>query len=99
MTEPGVWDDNKEAEKVIAETNRLKSYVTQFGELEEQMDNLDVTYELVKEENDSELYEEMEKETSALQSKINDFELQMLLSGTYDANNAILELHPGADGT
>lgn len=99
MTEPGFWDDNKQAEKVIAETNRLKKYVDQFGELEEEMDNLNVSYELVKEENDSELYKEMEEETVDLQHKMNDFELQMLLSEPYDANNAILELHPGAGGT
>src|SRR5699024_6183233 len=99
MTEPGFWDDNKQAEKVINETNRLKSYVNEFEELEEQMDNLNVSYELVKEENDRELFEEMEEETEKLQKKISDFELQMLLSEPYDANNAILELHPGAGGT
>src|SRR5699024_22559 len=99
MAVPEFWDDNKKAEKVIAETNRLKQYVNQFDELDEQMDNLFVSYELVKEENDHELFEEMEEETSILQEKINQFELQMLLSDPYDANNAILELHPGAGGT
>jgi len=99
MTEPGFWDDNKHAEKVIDETNRLKSYVNEFEDLEEQMDNLNVSYELVKEENDSELFQEMEEETEQLQKNINEFELQMLLSDPYDANNAILELHPGAGGT
>src|SRR5699024_12338536 len=63
------------------------------------MDNLFVSYERVKEENDHELFEEMEEETSILQEKINQFELQMLLSDPYDANNAILELHRGAGGT
>lgn len=99
MSEPAFWDDPKSAEKVIDETNRLKSYVDRFAELEELLENLGATYELVKEENDSELFQEMEEETSDLQDKINDFELQMLLSEPYDGNNAILELHPGAGGT
>src|SRR5699024_10985242 len=46
-----------------------------------------------------ELFEELDQETSVLRQDINDFELQMLLSEPYDANNAILEIHPGAGGT
>ncbi|MDV2687054.1 PCRF domain-containing protein, partial [Alkalihalophilus lindianensis] len=34
-----------------------------------------------------------------LSDRLNHFELQLLLSGEYDKNNAILELHPGAGGT
>ena len=34
-----------------------------------------------------------------LTRRLNEFELQLLLSDPYDKNNAILELHPGAGGT
>ena len=34
-----------------------------------------------------------------MSEKLNQFELEILLSGPYDANHAILELHPGAGGT
>ena len=30
---------------------------------------------------------------------MDEYELQLLLDGPHDANNAILELHPGAGGT
>ena len=65
----------------------------------EAYENLDFTYELVKEESDEELQAELEEEITALVQKMNDFELQLLLSEEYDKNNAILELHPGAGGT
>jgi len=65
----------------------------------ETYENLDLTYELVKEESDAELQAELEEEIVALSQKMNDFELQLLLSEEYDKNNAILELHPGAGGT
>ena len=65
----------------------------------ESYENLDLTYELVKEESDEELQAELEEEIVALVQKMNDFELQLLLSDEYDKNNAILELHPGAGGT
>ncbi|MBP1947968.1 peptide chain release factor 2 [Virgibacillus litoralis] len=99
MTFPDFWDDQNAAQKVIAETNGLKSYVDSFDELEEKLDNLKVSFELVKEENDNELFAELEQEIHTVLEDINKFELQMLLSEPYDANNAILELHPGAGGT
>ncbi|WP_139177919.1 peptide chain release factor 2 [Oceanobacillus limi] len=99
MTEPGFWDDQNTAQKVIDEANGLKSYVNKFDEIAERIDDLEVNYELVKEENDEELYEELNNEVTAVRQEINNFELQMLLSEPYDANNAILELHPGAGGT
>jgi peptide chain release factor 2 len=99
MTEPTFWDDQDAAQNVINEANGLKSYVNDFQELEEKLENAEVSYELVKEENDEELFDDLQSEITALKQAISDFELQMLLSEPYDANNAILELHPGAGGT
>lgn len=99
MTAPDFWDDPNKAQKVIDEMNNLKSYADNFEELAERLDNLEVSYELVKEENDKELFEELDHEVTDLKKDMDDFELQMLLSEPYDENNAILELHPGAGGT
>src|SRR5690625_3077963 len=65
----------------------------------EQIDDADVLYELIGEDNDPDLVQEFTQAIDKLQQQINEFELQMLLSEPYDANNAILELHPGAGGT
>ncbi|WP_217424791.1 peptide chain release factor 2 [Virgibacillus ihumii] len=99
MASPGFWDDQDSAQKVIGEVNGLKEYVVNFEHLVGQLDNLHVSYELVKEENDQELFEELEADVKSLKKDIGNFELQMLLNEPYDANNAILELHPGAGGT
>lgn len=99
MADPGFWDNQEAAQKVINEVNGLKSYSENFEALEERIENLEVSYELVKEENDQELFQELSGEMTEIISDINEFELLMLLSEPYDANNAILELHPGAGGT
>lgn len=99
MTDPSFWDDQDRAQQLIDENNSLKRYVDGFDSLEENLENLEVSYELVKEENDQELFKDLENEMAALRKEMNDFELQMLLSEPYDQNNAILELHPGAGGT
>src|SRR5699024_5375856 len=99
MLEPGFWDDQQAAQTVINEANGLKDLVNGFNELLESHENLQLTYELVKEEDDKELETELISELAELIEQLSDFELQLLLSGPYDKNNALLELHPGAGGT
>ncbi|GGG13395.1 peptide chain release factor 2 [Lysinibacillus alkalisoli] len=99
MLEPGFWDDQQGAQTVINESNALKAIVNQYQELVDTYDNIDMTLELLREEPDVELQEELGDEVVDFKKQMADFELQMLLSGPYDANNAILELHPGAGGT
>ncbi|MED3622878.1 peptide chain release factor 2 [Neobacillus thermocopriae] len=99
MLQPDFWNDQQAAQSIISEANSLKDQVQEFYKLNEMYENLDVTYELVKEENDAELQAELEEELGQLTDRLNQFELQLLLSGEYDKNNAILELHPGAGGT
>ncbi|GAB4072935.1 peptide chain release factor 2 [Barrientosiimonas marina] len=99
MADPEFWNDQNEAQKHIEENNNLKRYVEGFDSLEEKIESLDVSYELVKEEEDQALFADLENDIVALRNEMNEFELQILLSEPYDQNNAILELHPGAGGT
>lgn len=99
MATPSFWDDQGAAQKVIDESNVLKKYVESFEAIEENLENLEVSYELVKEEADQELFDELNEQLQVFMKKINDFELELLLSEPYDANDAIIELHPGAGGT
>ncbi|MDP4162445.1 MAG: peptide chain release factor 2 [Bacillota bacterium] len=99
MLHPNFWNDQQSAQTVISEANGLKDQVHEFYNLFESFENIELTYELVKEESDAELQEDLEKELLELTERLNQFELQLLLSEEYDKNNAILELHPGAGGT
>ncbi|WP_156882604.1 peptide chain release factor 2 [Halalkalibacillus halophilus] len=99
MTEPEFWNNPEAAQKVINEANGLKQLVNHFENNEEELGNLEVSYELVKEENDSELLEDLKEQLLTVKKAINDFELNILLSEPYDKNNAIIEIHPGAGGT
>src|SRR4051794_3335327 len=99
MLHPDFWNDQQAAQTVISEANGLKDQVNEFYELNESFENLELTYELVKEENDEELRADLEDELQQLTGRLSQYELQLLLSEEYDKNNAILELHPGAGGT
>ncbi|MFK3935992.1 peptide chain release factor 2 [Alkalihalobacillus sp. NPDC078783] len=99
MTDPEFWNNQDTAQEVINESNGLKEQVDTFLSMESTYEDLEVSYELVKEEADSELEAELASGVSELSQTIDQFELQLLLSEPYDKNNAILELHPGAGGT
>ncbi|KYG33762.1 peptide chain release factor 2 [Alkalihalobacillus trypoxylicola] len=99
MTDPDFWNDQEKAQTVINESNALKDQVNTFLKLKDSFEDLEVSYELVKEEDDQELAEELFSGVKELVEAMNEFELQLLLSEPYDKNNAILELHPGAGGT
>lgn len=95
----GFWSDQRGAQKVIDELNSNRSLVEQYEELDSLLKSIAETYELIRLENDEESLMFYEEEYNVLNEKFEDFELRVLLSGKYDNNNAIVEIHPGAGGT
>ncbi len=99
MTENGFWDNHDSAQKVIDENNDLKDKYDNFKSLDEALENLQVLEELYQDDPEDDLLVQLEEDTSELESKMQSYELTMLLSEPYDSNDAILEIHPGAGGT
>lgn len=99
MAEPGFWDDNVAAQKVINANNELKDKRDTFVKLRDNIGNLQTSIELLELEPDDELQSEFEKSFGETQKELEQYRLNQLLDGEYDAKNAILEIHPGAGGT
>lgn len=99
MLDPTFWDDSTAAQEVINESNQLKSVYDTFQKLVAMQDDVQVLYELAKEEPDEGFEEELEEKVVQLQQALSEYELTMLLNGPHDKSNAILEIHPGAGGT
>ncbi|WP_408869006.1 peptide chain release factor 2 [Brochothrix campestris] len=99
MSEPGFWDNQEQAQVKINESNSLKAQFDVFHTIDAQQEELEMMYEMLKEEPDEELQADTEIELKKYQKVIADYELSQLLDGTYDRNNVLLELHPGAGGT
>ena len=93
------WSDRDSATKVIEEMNSLKEIVDSINDiLKDINDNLELT-ELLLIENDDDLLHNIEDNVKTLCKKMNKLEIFLLLSGPYDKNNCILEIHSGAGGT
>ena len=97
---PDFWTtNNEETKKVLSEIKKIKSKVIKYRELEKEInDSLELS-ELVKESFEEELLKDIIKNTKKEQRELERLELETLLSGKYDANNAIVTIHPGAGGT
>ena len=99
MTKPNFWDDSKSASKTLQELKSLKGKEKSFSKFTNELDMLKDILELIETENDEELQNDFFKNMKNIEKELEKFEIQMLLSGKYDNNNAIVTLHPGAGGT
>ncbi len=99
MGDPTFWDDPDKANKIAQDVNSLKDEVETFHGLAANVDDLEALCEMAMEEKDESLLPEMDELLEKCKTDLEHLELGMLLSGEYDANNAILTLHAGAGGT
>ena len=99
MVDPDFWNDNVAAQKVIDANNVLKGRRDDYLKLEEELDNVNAALEILAELLDEEMQAEMEADFNQLEQDLENYRLAQLLNEPYDANNAILEIHPGSGGT
>ena len=97
MAEPGFWNDNEAAQKVIAELKGLKSIVGPLDELSSSVEDLDALFEMAGE--DESIAAEVEAEVSRLEQVLEDLELKALLNGPNDSAGAILTINARDGGT
>ncbi len=98
-TNPDFWEDSKNSNIILSKIKNLKNKCQKYRNLENEIDNTIELIELLKIEYDEDLAEEMVKDIKQIEKDIEKFEIETLLSGKYDKNNAILTIHPGAGGT
>ena len=99
MADSTFWDDPDKANKIAQDVNSLKSEVDEFHKLGADLDDAMVLQEMAAEEHDESLAEELDAMLVNIRETLEHLELGMLLSGEYDANNALMTLHAGEGGT
>ena len=99
MGEPTFWDDAEQAQKINQELNDVKISVDKYKSLLSKYEDAETMFEMGMEEDDQSMEEEIKAELDAVAEGLEALQLEVLLSGPYDANNAILTLHAGAGGT
>ena len=95
----GFWNDTENSQKVQKRISALKNKIEKYEKLRSGWDDMMTICEMAMEEDDDSMLEELQSEYAAFEEKLETMRLQTLLTGEYDANNAILTFHAGAGGT
>ena len=98
-SEDGFWSDIERSQKVQKRMKQLQNKVGGYEKLCSKWDDLMAICEMAIEEGDDSMLDELRGDYAKLEGDLEAMRLSTLLSGEYDANNAILTIHPGAGGT
>ena len=93
--EPNFWDDNKEASKILKKIGNSKNNIEKVLHLESLVNDYK---DLLDMDEDKEVEDMMISIIEEITQLLEKMELEILLSGPFDDNSAILEIHPGAGG-
>lgn len=99
MGEPSFWDDAAAAQTLNQELAALKGGVDTYKGLMAKYEDAETLYEMGIEEGDASMEDDIRAELDLIAEGLETLQLEVLLSGDYDANDAILTLHAGAGGT
>ena len=83
----------------MSEKNNLETALTNFKEMQAALNDLTGLAEMAEEEGDETVVAEVMQQLEELKQQARRGELEALLSGEVDANDAYLEVHAGSGGT
>ncbi len=99
MSAPDFWDNREKAQKLSSEANHVRNRIDAFTGLERRIGDLALLADMAREEGTDQALAEFQGEFESAVRDFDALELQCLLRGETDPNNAIINLHAGAGGT
>ena len=97
--DPDFWSNQENSSKVLQKLKQTKDTIESYEALCTRLEDAITLAEMAIEENEEGYVEEVEGELSAISKEAESKRIEILLSGEYDKNNAIVSFHPGAGGT
>ncbi len=99
MEAPDFWSDADKANGKMKTLKDLQKTVDEADGLERQYQDILDLIEMGNEDNDPSSVEDVRSELDDFEEHLEELRLSTLLTGDYDANNAIVSLNAGAGGT
>ncbi|MGD9965083.1 MAG: peptide chain release factor 2 [Hyphomonadaceae bacterium] len=96
---PDFWNDPEKAQKLMRERTKLEAGMNDILSLERDLRDSVELSELAEAEGDESLIEEAQQNLKAARQRAAKAELEALLSGEADSNDAYIEFNSGAGGT
>ena len=98
-TAENFWNDQENSSKILRQIKQMKDKIAEYHDLENRLEDTIALTELAIEASDETMVPEVESEIKGIEEEEERMRIEILLSGEYDANNAIISFHPGAGGT
>ncbi|WP_285737403.1 peptide chain release factor 2 [Kitasatospora phosalacinea] len=95
---PTLWDDVANAQKVTSRLSFLQGELRKFESLRGRVEDLGVLFELAEAEDDADTRTEAEAELVSVKKAVEELEVRTLLSGEYDAREALVNIRAEAGG-
>lgn len=99
IAQPDFWNDKPTARETMKQLNAVKPQYQRWTEIVKLADDLATTLELLAEGEDADLFAEAKTSIDALEKRLVEFELGLMLNEKYDSAPALLTIHPGEGGT
>jgi peptide chain release factor 2 len=99
MSEPTFWDDQENAQKTLKDRARLQDGLARWQQKEKELEEILILSEFLKETNDPKDLEELQVRVSGLDRSLGSYEIERMLAGENDKDNAIVYINAGAGGT
>lgn len=99
VEDPTLWDDPKEAEKIMRERRMLESSVGTVNEISAEMADAIEFIDMGEAEGDTEIVDDGHSSLAKLADRADADKVQALLAGEADGNDTYIEIHAGAGGT
>jgi peptide chain release factor 2 len=96
--DPALWADQDQAQAVTRRLSYLEAELARLAVLKQRLDDVTVMFELAESENDEPTREEAIRELAACKVEIDQLEIRTLLSGEYDAREALIAINAQAGG-
>ncbi|MDW6062300.1 peptide chain release factor 2 [Streptomyces sp. FXJ1.4098] len=95
---PSLWDDPENAQKITSRLSYLQGQLRKAEELRGRIDDLEVLFELADAEDDADARAEAVAELDSVRKAVDEMEVRTLLSGEYDAREALVNIRAEAGG-
>jgi peptide chain release factor 2 len=96
--DPALWQDQENAQAVTRRLSYLDAELARLEALHGRLDDLSVMFELAESEADEPTMQEALRELASIKSQIDQLEIRTLLSGEYDAREALISINAQAGG-
>jgi peptide chain release factor 2 len=96
--DPNLWGDPERAQAVTRRLSYLEGELGRLDQLHRRLDDARVGFELADSEGDESMREEASRELTSLRKEIDQLEVRTLLSGEYDAREALISINAQAGG-